>query len=133
VPLGKEKLFFVEPVAAWLVGVGVICMDRTLETVTERAMAPLETNRDAISQDMVTKVGMAAGYVARIQQDYATRVEAEPAEEVRQTMADQARAAAEQVIDEQGISVHDYNTVLTAAATDEDLERRLLDAAREVL
>jgi Domain of unknown function (DUF4168) len=95
-------------------------------------MAPLQTNRDAIPQDLVTKVGMAAGYVARIQQDYATRVEEEPAE-VRETMASQAREAAERVIDEQGISVQEYNTVLTAAATDQDLERRLLDAAREVL
>jgi hypothetical protein len=37
------------------------------------------------------------------------------------------------VIDEQGITVQDYNTVLSAAEADEDLEKRLLDAAREVL
>ena len=48
-------------------------------------------------------------------------------------MADKARAAAERVIDEQGISIQDYNAVLQAAESDEDLERRLVDAAREVL
>ena len=56
-----------------------------------------------------------------------------PISDVRETLAGRARDAAERVIDKQGISVQDYNTVLSAAQTDEDLERRLLDAAREVL
>jgi hypothetical protein len=96
-------------------------------------MAAFQTNPDTIPQDMVTRVGSAAGRVARIQQEYAVQAEAEPSEDARQALVSKARAAAEQVIDEQGISVQDYNTVLSAAETDEDLERRLLDAAREVL
>jgi 3-oxoacyl-[acyl-carrier-protein] synthase III len=96
-------------------------------------MAPLQTNQGAITEDMVTKVGTAAGRVARIQQEYAMHAEAETADGSREMLASKARAAAEQAIDEQGISVHDYNAVLTAAENDQDLERRLLDAAREVL
>ena len=96
-------------------------------------MAPLQTNQATIPQDMVTRVGSAAGRVARIQQDYATQAEAETEEDARERLAMNARAAAEQAIDEQGISVQDYNTVLSAAETDPDLERRLLDAARGVL
>ena len=96
-------------------------------------MAPLSTNQDAISQDMVTKVGSAAGRVARIQQEYAMQVEAETVAEAREALAVRARAAAERVIDEQGISIQDYNEVLSAAENDQDLEQRLLDAAREVL
>ncbi len=96
-------------------------------------MAPIQTNPDTISQDMVTRVGSAAGLVARIQQDYAMQAEAEPADDTRQVLADKARAAAERVIGEQGISMQDYNAVLQAAESDEDLERRLVDAAREVL
>ena len=96
-------------------------------------MAPIQTNPDTISQDMVTRVGSAAGMVARIQQDYAMQAEAEPADDTRQVLADKARAAAERVIGEQGISMQDYNTVLQAAESDENLERRLVDAAREVL
>jgi len=96
-------------------------------------MAPFQTNRAPISQDMVTRVGSAAGLVARIQQDYATQAEAETADDVLQTLASNARAAAERAIDEQGITIQDYNSVLAAAETDEDLERRLVDAAREVL
>ena len=96
-------------------------------------MAPIQTNPDTISQDMVTRVGSAAGLVARIQQDYAMQAEAEPADDTREVLADKARAAAERVIGEQGISMQDYNAVLQAAESDEDLERRLVDAAREVL
>jgi Domain of unknown function (DUF4168) len=95
-------------------------------------MASFQTIPDAISQDMVTRVGSAAGLVARIQEDYAMQAEAEPADDTRQVLADKARAAAERVISEHGISIQDYNTVLQAAETDQDLERRLIDAAREV-
>jgi hypothetical protein len=96
-------------------------------------MAAFQTNQATISQDMVTRVGTAAGLVARIQQDYATQAEAETATNAREALATRARTAAEQAIDEQGISIQDYNAVLSAAEADQDLEQRLLDAAREVL
>jgi hypothetical protein len=96
-------------------------------------MAPFQTNRGAISEDMVAKVGSAAGRVARIQQEYALNVESETAADARESLASAARAEAERAIDEQGISVQDYNAVLTAAENDEELERRLLEAAREAL
>jgi Domain of unknown function (DUF4168) len=96
-------------------------------------MAAFQPSPSNISPEMVSRVGMAAGLVARIQQDYAMQAEAEPAEDARQELAMKARSAAEQVIDQQGLSVQDYNAVLTAAEHDEDLEVRLLDAAREVL
>jgi hypothetical protein len=82
---------------------------------------------------MVTKVGSAAGRVARIQQEYAMQAEAETATDAREALATRARAAAEHAIDEQGITIQDYNAVLSAAEADQDLEQRLLDAAREVL
>ncbi len=96
-------------------------------------MEPFQTNQETISQDMVTRVGSAAGLVARIQQDFAVQAELASADDVRQALATKARADAERVIDEQGISIEEYNLVLSAAENDEDLERRLLDAAREVL
>jgi hypothetical protein len=95
-------------------------------------MEPFQNN-PAISDDMVTRVGSAAGLVARIQQDYAMQAEAATEDNTREALASRARADAERVIDEQGISIQDYNTVLSAAESDSDLERRLLDAAREVL
>lgn len=96
-------------------------------------MAQLQTNQGTFPEDMVTKVGSAAGRVALIQQEYAMQADAESAVDARERLASKAQAAAKQVIDEQGLSVQDYNAVLTAAENDEDLERMLLDAAREVL
>lgn len=96
-------------------------------------MTAFETNPAAVPQDVVTKVGMAAGHIARIQQDYLMRAETETSDDVRGTLADQAHDAAKRVIDEQGLTVQDYNAVLSAAEGDEDLERRLVDAAREAL
>jgi hypothetical protein len=121
------------PMGGTLVGVRVIQHRSHLEAVTENHMPPFQTNQGTFSHDMVTRVGSAAGLVARIQQDYAVRAEAEPADGMRQALADKARADAERVIDEQGISIQDYNAVLQAAETDQDLERQLVSAAREVL
>jgi hypothetical protein len=99
----------------------------------EREMAQLQTNQGTFPEDMVTKVGSAAGRVALIQQEYAVKAEAETATDARERLASKAQEAAKQVIDDQGLSVQDYNAVLTAAEGDEELERKLLDAARQVL
>jgi hypothetical protein len=82
---------------------------------------------------MVTRVGAAAGLVARIQQDYTLLAEEETELDAREALANRARADAERIISEQGLSVQDYNAVLTAAENDPQLEERLLNAAREVL
>ena len=83
--------------------------------------------------DIVTRVGAAAGRVARIQQEFTLQSQAEPEPDERDALARRARADAERVLDEQGLSVADYNAVLTAAETDAALEQRLLEAAREVI
>jgi hypothetical protein len=130
---GKAEQFFVEPDGRPFVGDFVIRKVTHIRTAAERTMAPFQTNPAAISQDMVIRVGTAAGLVARIQQDYAVQAEAESADEARSALAAEARAAAERVLDEKGLSIQDYNAVLTAAKSNNDLERRLIDAAREVL
>ncbi|HVY15700.1 MAG TPA: DUF4168 domain-containing protein [Rhodopila sp.] len=94
-------------------------------------MAPPQTNSTGFPEDLVHKVGAAAGQIARIQSDFASKAESESAPDARAALALDARAAAEQVLDEKGVSVQDYNAVLAAAEGDQALERRLLDAARE--
>jgi hypothetical protein len=97
-------------------------------------MASFQTTPDiGMQDDMVTRVGIAAGKVARIQQDYALQAEHGMPGEAREALASKARASAEQVLADQGVSVDEYNAVLVAAENDQDLERRLLNAAREVL
>ena len=43
----------------------------------EKIMAAFQTNPATVPQEIVTKVGMAAGHVARIQQEYAMQAETE--------------------------------------------------------
>jgi hypothetical protein len=86
-----------------------------------------------VPDDMVLKVGAAVGKLALIQQNYQTQVEAETAAPARQELADQAQRAAIEAIDAEGISVEEYNEVLSAAENDPALEARLIDAAREAM
>jgi hypothetical protein len=86
-----------------------------------------------LPDELINKVAAAAGRVAQIQQAFSTQAEATSAPEARNALAIQARTQAEQAIDDQGLSIDDYNAVLTAAETDHELERRLVDAVREGL
>ncbi len=98
-------------------------------------MASFQATSSVAQQDdeIVARVGTAAGKVAKIQQEFTMQSQAETEPEVRDALARRARDEAARVIDEQGLSIADYNAVLTAAETDRALEQRLLEAAREVL
>ncbi|MBS0639351.1 MAG: DUF4168 domain-containing protein [Proteobacteria bacterium] len=99
-------------------------------------MAEFEIRADGngeMSDELVERVGAAAARVAVIQDGYAASVQAEEAPEARNALATQARMQAEEAIDEQGLTIDDYNAVLTAAENDPDLERRLVEAARRSL
>ncbi len=86
-----------------------------------------------LPDDLVAKVGAAAGKVALIQDSYTAQAQAAPRPEARNALAMQARMEAEQAIDDAGLSIDDYNAVLSAAENDPDLESRLVDAARKAL
>jgi hypothetical protein len=111
-----------------------------LDATTEKDMASFQTTQlggtqpaDHLSDELVTKVAAAAGRVAQIQQDFTIQADATPAPEARNALATQARLEAEQAIDDAGLSIEDYNSVLVAAENDEELERRLVEAVREGL
>lgn len=98
---------------------------------SSRNAQPDGKNADAnVPEDMVTKVGAAVGHVAMIRQDYTQRVQAASTDDEREQLADQAQQAAVKAIGDQGITVSDYNRVVTAAEGNPDLENRLLQAAR---
>ena len=52
----------------------------------ERIMAALQTNPATVPQEIVTKVGMAAGHVARILQEYAAQAETETPTDAREVL-----------------------------------------------
>jgi hypothetical protein len=86
-----------------------------------------------VSQDMVEKVGAAVGKVALIQREFAENVERKGPMANRDALAAQADKAVVDAIDALGISVEDYNAVVSAAEGDAELEERLIEAARAVL
>ena len=100
-------------------------------------MASFQTARSGATQpgrelpdELIGKVAAAAGRVARIQHAFTVQAEATTAPEARNALATQARMEAEQAIDDQGISIDDYNAVLTEAENDVELEDRLVAAVR---
>jgi len=88
------------------------------------------TAKSGVSDDMVAKVGAAVGQVAMLRQEYTERVEAAQNDEEKEQLADQAQQAAVKCIRDQGISVSQYNEVVSAAEDNPELEAKLLSAAR---
>ncbi|HEY8288946.1 MAG TPA: DUF4168 domain-containing protein [Acetobacteraceae bacterium] len=86
--------------------------------------------REQMTDELVAKVGAAAGKVAGISQALSDRIEAGDNITDTQVLAAKAEEAALRAIDEEGISVNDYTRVLKAAESDAELEQRLAAAAR---
>lgn len=83
-----------------------------------------------ISDDIVAKVGTAAAQVAEIKQAFAERVQKLVNQEDKDELEEEAATAAVEAIVEQGLSVDEFNYVVSAAEGDPILERRLLAAVR---
>jgi len=81
------------------------------------------------SDAMVTKVGVAFGEVVAIQKRYSSRIAEAGSEDAKQDLQEEATAAAVQAISDQGLTITQYNEVVTAAQADPELEERLLEAA----
>jgi len=88
---------------------------------------------DNISDEVVSKVGKAVGRIAGIRQAHKAELGAAQTDGERQEVAQRVELEAIDVINGQGLSVEQYNEVITAADDDPDLEQRLLTAARGVL
>ena len=77
----------------------------------------------------IAKVGRALRRVAEIKRDYVECLASASTELERQDLSSRAGNAALEALDNQGLSVDQYEAVITAAETDPELERRLLIAA----
>lgn len=86
-----------------------------------------------VPDEMIAKVGAAVGQVAMIRQEYTQRAQSAGTDDERDRLAEQAQQAAVKAIGDQGISVSEYNEVVTAAEGNQDLEDRLIQAARSAV
>lgn len=84
----------------------------------------------AITDDVVTKVGKAVAHIEAIRQDYTARLGAVSAQDAKQALADRAEHAMVKAVTDEGLTVREYNEVISAAQSDKDIEERVLAAAR---
>ena len=84
----------------------------------------------SFSDEVVSKVGRAVGQIALIREAYREGVNELDSEDEKQELGERAEAAAVKAISEQGLSISEYNHVVTTANDDPALQERLLGAAQ---
>jgi hypothetical protein len=106
---------------------------------TEKSMAKTSSNkqhRDAEHRGMdvpdrvVSQVGKAAVQILKLRQSLEENMATAQTEVERQNLADDVETVAVRAISDQGLTVDQYNQVITAAQTDAELEERVLVACR---
>jgi len=85
-----------------------------------------------ISDDTVQKVGMALGQVTHIREEYTKRLALVETDDEKEAVASEAQDVMIQAVSEQGLSVGQFNAVVSAAEEDAELGQRVLAASRAV-
>lgn len=83
-----------------------------------------------VSDQMVSQVGKAVVQIAKLRKSMEDQLVTARTDEDRQTIADELQSAALLAINEQGLSVTEYNQVIVSAEEDTDLEERVLLACQ---
>jgi Domain of unknown function (DUF4168) len=85
---------------------------------------------DDLSDAKVQKMGAALREVTRIRDDYEARLTAAETDEERQGLQNEAQAVIVEAVQDQGLSVTEFNEVVEAADEDPTVKDRVLAAAR---
>jgi hypothetical protein len=83
-----------------------------------------------INETVVQKVGVALGQVTQIRKTFAKRSASVDSDDEKLAVETEAQAAMVKAVSQQGLSVEQFNDVVTAAEADPDLGRRVLAAAK---
>jgi Domain of unknown function (DUF4168) len=84
-----------------------------------------------ISDTVVQKVGAALGQINQIREAYAKRLESLDSKDEKQAVEAEAQTVMVRAVSQQGLSVQQFNAVVSAAkAAPDDLGRRVLAAAK---
>jgi uncharacterized protein (UPF0335 family) len=86
--------------------------------------------RGEISDTLVQKVGVAVDQITQIRETYAERLASVDSDHEKQAVETEVQTVMAEAISQQGLSVKQYNGVVTAAKADPDLKRRVLAAAK---
>jgi hypothetical protein len=83
-----------------------------------------------LSDTVVHKVGVALGQITQIREAYAGRLASADSSYEKKAVETEAQTGMVHAISQQGLSVEQFNDVITAATADPDLERRVLAAVK---
>ena len=83
-----------------------------------------------ITDDTVQKVGMALGQVTQIREEYTKRLALVETDDEKEAVASEAQDVMIQAVSDQGLSVGQFNAVVSAAEEDADLGQRVLAASK---
>lgn len=83
-----------------------------------------------VSDQRVSQVGKAVAQILKLRQSLEEDIATAQTDEERQNLAAEIESAAVRAIDDQGLSIAEYNEVIAAAQNDPDLEERVLIACR---
>jgi conjugal transfer/entry exclusion protein len=83
-----------------------------------------------VSDQVVSQVGKAAVQILKLRQSLEENMATARTEEERETLTSQVETAAVRAIDEQGLTIDEYNEVIAAARSDPELEERVLVACK---
>jgi len=83
-----------------------------------------------VPDQVVSQVGKAAAEIVKLRQSLEENMATAQGEDEKQTLAAQVESQAVRVISDQGLTVDQYNQVITAAQEDAELQERVLMACR---
>jgi hypothetical protein len=83
-----------------------------------------------VADSTVLQVGKAVSAILKLRQSMEENMATALTDQERKNVTDQMEDAAMRAISDQGLSVAEYNEVITAAQSDPDLEERVLIAYR---
>jgi len=83
-----------------------------------------------VPDQVVSQVGKAVAQILKVRQSLEESLEVAQTEEERQSLTSQVESAAVRAINDQGLTIDEYNQVISAAEADPDLEERVLVACR---
>jgi hypothetical protein len=83
-----------------------------------------------VPDKVVSQVGKAAAEIMKLRQSFEENMATAGTEEEAQDLTNEVETATVRVISDQGLTVAQYNQVISAAEADEDLEQRVLVACR---
>jgi hypothetical protein len=83
-----------------------------------------------VSEETVSQVGKAVVQIVKLRKSMEEQLATARTDEDRETIADELQTAAVLAINDQGLSVNEYNQVISAAEDDTELEERVLLACQ---